>query len=87
MQLDDFEKQRRDEWKSKEPVGTVIGDLVIELNLNDRSGPPDEAMLKLATELVEIAQTHGKLLLDSIYAHYRNAEESGHLEFGTCRPA
>lgn len=81
MKLEDFEKESRDEWKSKEPVTTVVGDLFVELSINDRAGPPDEAMLKLADELVRFVQTHGDLLLSSIYGHYCNAEESGHLDF------
>jgi len=81
MKLEDFEKQRRDEWKSTESVPTLVGDLYVELDIHDRAGPPDEAMIKLANELVGLAKTHGDLLLDSIYDHYRNAEESGHLEF------
>jgi hypothetical protein len=81
MQLEDFEEQSKGEWKSKKPLATVLGDVFVELNIYDQSGPPDGPMLKLANELVGIAQAHGELLLDAIYAHYRDAEESGHLEF------
>lgn len=81
MKLEDFEKESRYGWISKEPVTTAVGDLFVELNINDRAGPPDETMLKLADELAGFAQTHGDLLLSSIYDHYCNAEKSGHLDF------
>lgn len=81
MQLDEFEKEGKDEWISKEPLSSVLGDLHVALNINDRAGPPDEAMLKLADELLNLAQTHAELVVDSIYAHYRDAEEGNRLAF------
>lgn len=81
MQLEDFEKQGKSEWISKESVSTVLGDLHLELNVHDRAGPPDEAMLKLADELRSFAQAHAELVVDSIYAHYRDAEDGDRLAF------
>lgn len=81
MQLDDFEKQSHDGWTSREAVSTILGELFVALNINDRVGPPDDTMLTLADDLVSFAQTHGELIVDSIYAHYRVAEEGDQLDF------
>ena len=80
MRLEDFDKQGKDEWTSKESVSTILGELPVALNIHDRAGPPDETMLKLAAELVAFAKAHGDSILDAIYAHYREAEENDNLD-------
>lgn len=86
MHLDGFVKQDRgprlfDSWQWPDRVSTKLGDLVVELITGNGEGPPNKAMVDVASELAAFAIDNGELLLDLIYGHYKNAEQNKWLDF------
>jgi len=84
MTAADFQKQPRgaysfDYWVCGRRVVTPLGLFTVEFQLvgDDDTNPPDEAMLRRASELVRYAESHGDYLLDIVFGYYLFAAESG----------
>ncbi len=85
MHTSEFKKLPRgpalfDTWRWEQSVETALGPLPVEIycNIDDL---PSEAMVNLASALATFAQTHGPLIFDLVYAHYRYAETNNWLQF------
>ena len=76
MTVADFEKQPRgprlfERWIGQQRITTPLGSFSIEFHMeNDDTDPPDEEMLKRATELVSYTESHGDAILDIVFGHY-----------------
>jgi hypothetical protein len=87
MTAAEFQKQPRgpylcDHWVWHRRVPTPLGDFSVELQMlgDDDTNPPDEEMLRRASELVRYAETHGDYILDIVFGYYRLAGESDWLD-------
>jgi len=87
MTAAEFEKQPRgpylfDYWRWHKTVPTPLGDFAVEFQMlgDDDTNPPDDEMLRRASELVHYAGTHGDYILDIVFGYYRLASESDWLE-------
>ena len=87
MTAAEFEKQPRgpylfDYWRWHKTVPTPLGDFAVEFQMlgDDDTNPPDDEMLRRASELVHYAETHGDYILDIVFGYYRLASESDWLE-------
>lgn len=84
MNLSEFSIQPRgprlfDTWLWDQSVYTDLGHLPVELYCAVDARPTEE-MAQRARQLVAFASSHGPLLLDLVYGHYRYAEENKWLE-------
>lgn len=87
MTISEFQKQPRgpysfDYWVWHKRVPSPLGDFSVEFQMlgDDDTNPPDEEMLRRASELVRYAATHGDYILDIVFGHYRLAGESDWLD-------
>jgi hypothetical protein len=87
MTTSEFQKQPRapylfDHWVWNKLVSTPLGNFSVELQIlgDDDSNPPDEEMLRRASELVSYAESHGDYILDIVVGYYRLAGESDWLD-------
>jgi hypothetical protein len=86
MTLADFQKQPRgpyafDYWVCDKRVETPLGLFTIEFQMGIAdTNPPDEEMLRRASELVRYAETRGDYILDIVFGYYRLASESDWLD-------
>jgi hypothetical protein len=76
MTSDEFEKQPRgtylfDWWVGKRRVSTLLGVFTVEFQMGvGDTNPPDDAMLTLASELMDYAESHSEYLLDIVFGYY-----------------
>ena len=85
MKFEDFSKQPRglyhfDTWLYKEQVPTSLSPLPLEI-YTEIDKEPSAEMIGIANDLASFASSHGEVLLDIIYAHYRRFELKGWLSF------
>jgi hypothetical protein len=87
MTIAEFQKQPKgpytfDHWVWHKRVPTPLGEFTVELQMlgTDDTNPPDEEMVRRASELVQYAETHGDYILDIVFAYYRLAGESDWLD-------
>lgn len=88
MRVTDFRKQPRggyafDYWVWNRQVATPLGSFAVEFQMlgDGDSNPPDEEMIKRASELVKYAGEHGDYILDIVFGYYLySAERHGWLE-------
>src|SRR5687767_4307820 len=86
MTLTEFQKQPRgpyafDHWTWRKRVPTPLGDFAVEFQMGvGDTEPPDDEMLRRASELVRYAETHGDYILDIVFGYYRLAGESDWLD-------
>ena len=83
MTIADFQKQPRgpyafDLWLWNKQVQTPLGAFAVEFQMlgDDDTAPPDNEMLKRATELVNYAESHGDYIFDLVFGYYLLASES-----------
>jgi|SRR5579859_3652282 len=82
MTAADFEKQPRepyrfDWWVGNKRVQTPLGFFSVELHMlgDADTNPPDDEMLKHASELMRYAEGHGSYILDIVFGSYLFAAE------------
>lgn len=86
MNISQFQKQPRepytlDRWFWNQKVQTPLGEFMVEFQMGTGdTDPPDDEMLKRASELVRYAETHGDYILDIVFGYYLLASESDWLE-------
>ena len=86
MTLADFQKQPRgayafDYWVCDKRVETPLGLFAVKFQMAvGDTNPPDEEMLRRASELVSYADTRGDYILDIVFGYYRLAGESDWLD-------
>ena len=86
MTISEFEKQPRgpclfDHWVWHRRVPTPLGDFSVEFQMAvGDAEPPDEEMMRRASELVQYARAHGNYILDIVFGHYLLAGESDWLD-------
>jgi hypothetical protein len=73
----EFEKLPRgpyrfDRWRWREEVSTLLGPFAVSLQMlgKDDTGPPDDEMLRRASELVAYARANADYILDLVFGHY-----------------
>jgi len=83
MTAADFQKQPRgsyafDFWQCGKRVETPLGIFTVEFQMLGKSdtNPPDEEMVRRATELVRYAEDHGDYILDIVFGYYLFAAET-----------
>jgi hypothetical protein len=78
MNLSEFKKERGCYcWIWKKRVSTPLSKFGVELVTDDQR-PPDDEMLKRASELVQYARTHGDFILDIVYDSYLQHAKDKH---------
>src|SRR5579883_3309105 len=82
MSIADFEKQLRgpylfDWWLGRQRISTMLGLFSVEFQMlgNGDTNPPDQEMLRRASELVSYTEGHGQFILDVVFGHYLLAAE------------
>jgi hypothetical protein len=80
MNIADFEKQPRgpylfDWWVARQQIETPLGLFSVEFQMlgEDDTNPPDDEMLKRASELVSYAENSGNFILDIVFGDYLRA--------------
>lgn len=73
----DFEKQPRgpyrfDRWIAKRVIASPLGPFTIDFNMLGKGdqNPPDEEMLRRASELMTYLESHSEYVLDIVFGHY-----------------
>ena len=88
MTIDDFERQPRgpylfDWWVGRQRIATPLGLFSVEFQMlgDEDTNPPDQEMLRRASELVSYTENHGDFVLNIVLGHYLlAAEDRGWLE-------
>ena len=87
MTVSEFQKQPRgpyafDHWIWDKRVSTPLGDFSVEFQMlgDGDTNPPDDEMLRRASELVRYAEAHGDYILDIVFGYYLLAGESEWLD-------
>jgi hypothetical protein len=87
MTVSEFQKQPRgpylfDRWLWDKRVSTPLGEFSVELLMlgNDDTHPPDEEILRRASELVRYVEANGEYILDIVFGYYRLAGENDWLD-------
>jgi hypothetical protein len=88
MTINDFERQPRgpyvfDWWVGRQRIATPLGLFSVEFQMlgDEDTNPPDQEMLRRASELVSDTENHGNFILSIVLGHYLlAAEDRGWLE-------
>jgi hypothetical protein len=86
MTLSEFQKQPRgpyafDRWIWRDRVATPAGNFIVQLQMGvGDTSPPDDEMLRRASELVIYVKSHGDYILDIVFGYYLLASESEWLD-------